>query len=150
MDLNLVAHVDKPIRLDAHDDDVRGVEASMDPFLVHGRMRDAHVVRPLVQYEGRAAAQVRHPVVEDEAARVLLVVNELADSDVGAAHDAQRVEVVHEVQHSVLDERHPVFVARHVVLLCRVHHRRAALDLGDGGHVLVVVPHDGEVHLGFV
>ena len=87
---------------------MRRVEASMDPPLVHGRMRHAHVIRPLVEDKWGSTAQVRHPVVEDEAARVLLVVHKLTDSDVGTAHDAQRVEVVHEVQLPVLDQRHPV------------------------------------------
>ena len=108
VDLNLVAHVDEAIRLDAQDDYVRRVEASMDAPLVHGGVRHAHVVRPLVQNERCSTAKVRHPVVEDEAARVLLVVHKLTDSDVGAAHDAQRVEVVHEVQLPMLDQRHPM------------------------------------------
>ena len=122
VNLNLVAHVDESIRFDAQDDYVRRVEASMDPPLVHGRVRDAHVIRPLVEDERSATAQVRHPVVEDEAARVLLVVHKLTDSDVGAAHDAQRVEVVHEVQLPVLDQRHPMLTnINNVLSLVTVH-----------------------------
>ena len=41
-------------------------------------------------------------------------------------------------------------VARHVVLLRRIDHGRATLDLGDDGDVLIVVPHDREVHLGLM
>ena len=147
VDLDVVAHVDETIRLDTHDDYVGRVEAPVNVSLVHGGVCDADVVGPLVEHKGRAPAEMRHPVVEDEAVRVLLVVHELAQTGIRAVHHTQRVEVVNEVELVVLDERHPVLVSWHVVRLSSVHHRRAAFDLRNDGHVAVVVPHDGEVHV---
>ena len=49
--------------------------------------------------------------------------NEFAVGVEIAMHDAKRVEIVDEVELVVVDERHPVFVTWHVVLLRRVQHR---------------------------
>ena len=70
--LNIVTDVNNAIRLNAQHDQVRHVEAVMVATLVHGGVCDADVVRPLVELERRASAQVRHRVVKDEFISVYL------------------------------------------------------------------------------
>ena len=126
---------------------MRRVEAPVVRPLVHRRVRHAYVVPAVVPLERRAAPQVRHPVVEDEPFAVALAVHELAIALQRAVHDAQRVEVVHEVEPPAVLQRRPVLVARHVVRLRRVDHRRPAPDPRDDHLAARVVPHHREVHL---
>ena len=64
MYFDVVADVDDPVWIDAQHDDVRGVEAVAVMLVVHGRVSNADVVGPLVEFKGCAAAQVRHRVLE--------------------------------------------------------------------------------------
>ena len=59
--------------------------------------------------------------------------NELAVGVEITVHDAQRVEVVDEVELVILHESHPVLVSGHIVLLGCVQHRRSSLDSRNQG-----------------